>query len=411
MSGGWEAAVALRHLRGRHHLGFISVVTWFSVLGIFLGTAALILVLAVMSGFESEVQGRIVGLDAHLRVRSWHERGIADHEALAQRLSGLPHLREIHPYVLDKGMLRFRGESEGAVIRGSTPEGLATVLQRPESLLEGSPVVEAREEDGLPGILVGRYLAAGLGVVTGDTLLLLSPTGIVSTYSQPLVRRFQVSGIFELGIYEFDDAIAFISLAEAQSIFRMGSLVTGLEIRLDNVERAGAAKNWLMERLDYPLAAWTWYDMHKNLFSMMKLEKWMMFIMLSLIVLVAAFNIISVLTMVTMERRREIGILKALGADPAAIRRIFVREGLLLGGTGTLLGAALGLFICWLQIRFKLLSLPPDVYFISTFPVELRWPDVVTVVLSALVISLLATLYPAWRASNLHPVEVIRHEG
>jgi lipoprotein-releasing system permease protein len=411
MRPGWEWTVALRHLRGRHHLGFISVVTWFSVLGIFLGTAALILVLAVMSGFESEVQGRIIGLDAHLRVRSWHDRGIAGHEELAARLSSLPHLKEMQPYVLDKGMLRFQGESEGAVIRGSTSQGLATVLQRPEAIIDGVASVDPAGAGGLPGILVGRYLGAGLGVIPGDTLLLLSPTGIVSSFSQPMVRRFQVRGIFELGIYEFDDAIAFIDLAEAQSLFRMGPLVTGLEIRLDDVERAGEAKEWLTERLEYPLAAWTWYDMHKNLFSMMKLEKWMMFIMLSLIVLVAAFNIISVLTMVTMERRREIGILKALGADPASIRRIFMREGLLLGATGTLLGALLGLFICWLQIRFKLLSLPPDVYFISTFPVELRWPDILAVVGSALLISLLATLYPAWRAAGLHPVEVIRHEG
>jgi lipoprotein-releasing system permease protein len=411
MARRWEWAVALRHLRGRHHLGFISVVTWFSVLGIFLGTAALILVLAVMSGFESEVQGRIIGLDAHLRVRSWHDRGIAGHEALQARLAELPHLKEMQPYILDKGMLRFRGESEGAVIRGGTAQGLATVLERPQSIVEGVGSTDPLTPGGLPGILVGRYLGASLGVVAGDTLLVLSPTGIVSTFSQPVVRRFVVRGVFELGIYEFDDAIAFIDLAQAQSLFRMPGEVTGLEIRLDDVERAGEAKEWLMARLEMPLGAWTWYDMHKNLFSMMKLEKWMMFVMLSLIVLVAAFNIISVLTMVTMERRREIGILKALGADPAAIRRIFVREGLLLGATGTLLGAALGLLICWVQLRFKILSLPPDVYFISTFPVELRWPDLLEVVGSALLISLLATLYPAWRAAGLHPVEVIRHEG
>jgi lipoprotein-releasing system permease protein len=408
---GWEWAVALRHLRGRHHIGFISVVTWFSVAGIFLGTAALILVLAVMSGFESEVQGRIIGLDAHLRIRSWQDRGIGGHEALMRELRDMPHLKELQPYVLDKGMLRFQGNSEGAVIRGGTAEGLATVLGRPGSIVEGVGTVRKLSADGLPGMLVGRYLASNLGVVPGDTLLLLSPTGVVSSFSQPLVRRFLVRGVFELGIYEFDDAIAFVDLQEAQDLFRLGGRVTGLEVRLDDVEKAPEAKAWLDGKLQFPLGAWTWYDMHKNLFSMMKLEKWMMFIMLSLIVLVAAFNIISVLTMVTMERRREIGILKAMGADPAAIRRIFVREGLILGGSGTLLGAALGLFICWLQIRFKLLSLPPDVYFISTFPVELRWPDILMVVGSALLISLLATLYPAWRASGLHPVEVIRHDG
>lgn len=411
MKLGWEWRVALRHLRGRHHLGFISVVTWFSVAGIFLGTAALILVLAVMSGFESEVQGRIIGLDAHLRIRSWQDRGIRDYQSLTRQLQGIPHLKELQPYVLDKGMLRFQGNSEGAVIRGGTPQGIATVLARPGSILQGEGQVQATAPGGLPGILVGRYLGESLGVVPGDTLLLLSPTGVVSSFSQPLVRRFLVRGIFELGIYEFDDAIAFVDLAEAQSLFRLGGQVTGLEVRLDDVERAPEAKAWLDGQLDFPLGAWTWYDMHKNLFSMMKLEKWMMFIMLSLIVLVAAFNIISVLTMVTMERRREIGILKAMGAEPGAIRRIFMLEGVILGGSGTLLGAALGLFICWLQIRFKLLSLPPDVYFISTFPVEIRWPDVLMVVGSALLLSLLATLYPAWRASGLHPVEVIRHEG
>jgi len=411
MAAGWEWAVALRHLRGRHHLGFISVVTWFSVLGIFLGTAALIIVLAVMSGFESEVQGRIIGLDAHLRIRSLYDRGIPRHEALMESLRALPHLRDLQPYVLDKGMLRYRAESEGAVVRGCTAQGLSAVLDRPESIRLGEASVAPLTEGGLPGILVGYFLGESLGVLPGDTLLLLSPTGMVSSLSQPVVRRFIVRGIFELGIYEFDDAIAFIDLAVAQSIFRLGDQVTGLELRLDDVDRADEAKAWIGARLPQPLLAMTWNDMHKNLFSMMKLEKWMMFVMLSLIVLVAAFNIVSVLTMVTMERRREIGILKALGADPASIRRIFVREGLLLGATGTMLGALLGILVCWIQLRFKVLSLPPDVYFISTFPVDLRWHDIAMVVGSALLISLLATLYPAWRASGLHPVEVIRHEG
>jgi len=405
----WEAAVALRHLRSRHRMGFISVVTWFSVAGIVIGTAALIIVLAVMSGFESEVRGRIVGLDAHLRVRAFHDRGVEQPDSLVARLRGLEHVVAVDPYVIEKGMLRHRGASEGAVIRGVEPAGLERVIEDGRRLLAGDARLEA-EQGRLPGALPGRYLAASLGAVPGDTVLLLSPVGIVSAFSQPVVRRFEVSGVFELGIYEFDDAIAFVDLAEAQSLFRLGSAVSGVELRLDDLDRAAEVKEAVLARVSYPLSAWTWFDMHKNLFSMMKLEKWMMFVMLSLIVLVAAFNIIATLTMMAMEKKREIGILKAMGADAGAIARIFVIEGLLLGGSGTLLGAALGGGICWLQIRYQLLSLPPDVYFISVFPVELQWGDALLITGSALAISLLATLYPAWRAARLHPVEAIRHE-
>jgi lipoprotein-releasing system permease protein len=406
----WETQVAIRHLRGRHRLGFISVAGWFSVLGVLIGTAALIIVLAVMSGFESEVRSRIIGLDAHLRLRSFHDRGIADWQALAAELDSLPNRTSTQPYIIEKGMLRHGGASEGAVIRGSTQAGLDEVLHDGECLLDGLGRFRAEGSD-LPGILLGRWLASSLNVLSGDTLLVLSPTGIVSAFSQPVVKRFRVTGIFELGIYEFDDAIAFVELKEAQSLFRMGDRVTGLEFRLASVEQAPAAKTWLMDRVMYPLSAFTWFDMHKNLFSMMKLEKWMMFIMLSLIVLVAAFNIISTLTMVTMERRREIGVLKAMGASTASIRRIFLKEGMLIGGTGTLLGTLLGSGICWLQLKYQLLELPPDVYFISVFPVELRALDILLIAISSLVISLLATLYPALRAAALHPVEAIRHEG
>jgi lipoprotein-releasing system permease protein len=406
----WEAAVAVRHLRSRHRMGFISVVTWFSVAGITIGTAALIIVLAVMSGFESEVRGRIVGLDAHVRVRSFHDRGVERPDSLIARLRDIPHVRQLTPYVIEKGMLRHRGASEGAVIRGVEAEGLDLVLEDGRRLLAGDDQLLSGD-GGLPGVLLGRYLAASLGAVPGDTVLVLSPVGIVSAFSQPVVKRFEVSGVFELGIYEFDDAIAFIDLAEAQALFRLGGNVSGLELRLDDLSRAEAVKTAVLERVRYPLSAWTWFDMHKNLFSMMKLEKWMMFIMLSLIVLVAAFNIIATLTMMAMEKKREIGILKAMGADSGAIARIFVVEGLLLGGSGTLLGSVLGAGICWLQIRFELLSLPPDVYFISVFPVELQWGDVGLITISALVISLLATLYPAWRAARLHPVEAIRHDS
>jgi lipoprotein-releasing system permease protein len=405
----WETQVAIRHLRSHHRSGFVSVVTWFSVLGISIGTAALIIVLAVMSGFESEVRGRIVGLDAHVRVRSFHDAGLIPTQSLIDTLAQCPKLKSMHPYILEKGMLRHRGMSEGVVVRGLGAGGLKEVLPESSQLLTGSLNLQS-EEQGLPGVLLGRYLAASLNAMPGDTLLLLSPAGIVSAFSQPLVRRFELRGIFEMGIFEFDDAMAFIGIDECASLFRMGERVTGFDVRLIEIDDASEAKAWLLEHLSYPHSAWTWYDLHKNLFSMMKLEKWMMFLMLSLIVLVAAFNIVATLTMTTMERRREIGILKAMGANSACIARVFITEGFLLGGSGTLAGVSLGSILCWLQMHFKVLSLPPDVYFISTFPVNLRGFDILVICVSALLISLAAALYPALRAAALHPVEAIRND-
>ncbi len=407
----WEVRVALRHLRSQHHLGFISVVTWFSVLGITIGTAALIIVLAVMSGFETEVRSRIIGLDAHLRIRSYHDQGMANPAAIMDTLRDIPQITGMAPYIIDKGMLRHGTHTEGVVIRGVDPSTMNSVMPLDEYLLAGNSEFSAEEEGGLPGLLLGRYLAAAVSAIPGDTLMLISPKGIVSAFSQPVVKRFVLRGIFEMGIYEFDDAIALIGLQEAQSLLRMGDRVSGIEVRLHHMEEAGRVKQDVMSRLDYPYAAWTWFEMHKNLFSMMKLEKWMMFIMLSLIVLVAAFNIISTLTMVTMEKRRGIGILKAMGADSRSIARIFVYEGLMLGVGGTLTGAIIGIGICAIQLRWQILRLPPDVYFISVFPVDLRWADILVIVAAALVISLVAAVYPARRAAALHPVEAIRHDN
>jgi lipoprotein-releasing system permease protein len=226
----------------------------------------------------------------------------------------------------------------------------------------------------------------------------------------PALRTFQVTGLFETGIYEFDDVFAYVSMKEAQRLFEMGDKVSGLEIKLDDMNNAAGVATKIREHLGYPYAAITWFDMNKNLFSWMQLEKWGMFIILSLIIMVAAFNIISTLIMIVLEKTKEIGILKSMGASSSGIMKIFMFEGLIGGVVGTVLGCIIGFVVCWAQEKFQFFSLPPDVYIISALPILMKARDFIFIALAALFLCFMATFYPARKASKLDPVEAIRYE-
>jgi lipoprotein-releasing system permease protein len=422
----YELFIARRYLKSRNKTGFINLITYISILGVAIGVAALIIVLSVMNGFESEVRSRIIGFDTHIRLRTYHDQGIDDYTEIMGRIRSIPHIIGMSPYILDKGMIRAGDRNDGVIVRGAEQKTVGDVSDLHKNIIYGRlelGMVETGEgERHLPGIVVGRFLADRLMIDIGDKVVLVSPTGVHSMFQMPPVKQFVVTGFFESGMYEYDNAYVYISLESAQELFRMGKRVSGIEIRLDDLYKASQVVEGIDKRLGFPYYALTWFDMRKNLFSWMQLEKWAMFIILCLIILVAAFNIISTLIMVVMEKTKEIGILKSMGATARSIMRIFLYEGIVVGVVGTFFGLVIGFGLCfWQENGDKIIlplinkplptiKLPGDVYFISILPVKMQVSDFVSIGIAAILICLLAAIYPARKASKLDPVEAIRYE-
>jgi lipoprotein-releasing system permease protein len=407
----YEYFIAKRYLRAKRQTGFISLITYISIGGVTIGVAALIIVLSVMNGFESEVRNRIIGADAHIRVETFHNEGVEDWENMRGRIEEVPHVVGVSPYITDKGMIRCGQEIEGVLVRGIDPATIGEVSDLPDNIVYGSLDLEAPADGSkLPGIVLGKYLADRLLAIKGDTVLVFSAAGFTSTLSQPLVKVFRVAGIFETGLFEFDDTIAYISISSAQKLFRTGDKVHGVEIKLDDMWAAQDVKNVLEATLGYPYYLRTWIEMRRNLFSWMKVEKWVWFILLSLIIMVAAFNVISTLIMVVLEKKKEIGILKSMGATAKGISKIFTIQGLIVGVIGAVLGTILGWVICYIQIKYKVFGLPADIYFLDWLPVRMQWFDFVAIDVVAVLLSYLAAVYPARKAAKLDPVEAIRYE-
>lgn len=432
----FELFVANRYLRSKRRTGFISLITYISVLGIMIGVAALVIVLSVTNGFETEVRERIINVDAHIKVTKFSDAELDDYQAVADKLRSIEHVIGVSPYIQDKGMLRFGKSIEGVFFKGIDESSVDQVSdlrntlvagelrvdpvqgrsQAPDTLLiekrvkpEMTPLFSDVDPD-MPGIILGSQLSFRLNAVVGDVIIAISPSGMTGMFSSPQVERLVVTGVFETGLYEYDDAYCYISISTAQKLFLLEDAASGIELKLDNVDRASKVKNLIDEKLRYPFYARTWHDMHITLFRWMKIEKWLYTLLLSLIILVAAFNIVSSQIMMVLEKRREIGILRAIGTTRKQIMRIFMLEGLIIGITGTLLGDLLGYGLCWAQVKYRFFALPGDVYFLSALPVKMEFFDFVLITFVSLALTLLATVYPARRAGSLDPVETIRYE-
>ncbi|MFQ5649637.1 MAG: lipoprotein-releasing ABC transporter permease subunit [bacterium] len=410
----YELFIANRYLKSKRKTGFISLITYISILGVMIGVAALIIVLSIMNGFESEVRSRIIGFGAHIELRTFHNQGVENHAAILGKIDHVDHISGISPYIEEKALIISKNKS-GLAVKGVDLETLGRVSDIQENVNYGMFELGTIKSDGqksYPGIVLGTYLADRLNVDIGDKVQIMSPTNIgpLLLNSMPNLRTFRVSGFFETGIYEFDDLFAYISLKEAQRLFDMKKKVTGLEIKLDDLNYADEVSARIDNILGYPYTTVTWFEMNKNLFSWMQIEKWGMFIILSLIIMVAAFNIVSTLIMMVLEKTREIGILKSMGATSSGIMKIFILEGLIGGVIGTVIGCLLGYVLCWLQLKYELVSLPADVYIISALPVQMKGLDFFLIALVAILLCYGAAVYPALRASKLEPVEAIRYE-
>jgi lipoprotein-releasing system permease protein len=407
----FEFFIAKRYLKSKRKTKFVSVITLISVGGVLIGVTALDFILSMMNGFEKEVRSRIIGTTAHISVFAAYNEGIDNYEELASRIKETKHVVDVAPYIYYKAAIASKTGSDGIVVRGidSQKERLVTDIER--NLKLGSLDLE-QEGDEPPGIMLGATLADRLGVELGDNVVLFSlkEGSLTAGWSTPKATKLKVKGIFETGMYEYDASLAYIGLPTAQKLFNLGNRVTGLQIKLDNLYQAEKVAKELESKLGPHYYALDWMHMHKNLFSWMTLEKYAMFIVLSLIVAVAAFNIISTLIMVVIEKRKDIGILKSMGCTNTSIMKIFMFEGLVVGTVGIILGSAFGYLLCWIQKTFNLISLPPEIYFINSLPVDMRPLDFILVAFAALVLTFLATVYPARRASQLSPVDAIRYE-
>jgi lipoprotein-releasing system permease protein len=406
-----ERFIANRYLVSRHKINFISVISFISIAGITLGVAALIVVLSVFNGFSSLVTSFLMNFDPHLRV----EIVAADFnkEETENILGQTPDLQVASAYISGKVLAYRRNHSQIVNLKGITEKSAEGIYDLRNNTVLGRPDL-GEDRSGMQRIIIGLRLADMLQVITGDTLTLISPAGIesaITLFSMPMMRSYLVSGIFSSNNNEYDESFIFCSLNEVQSLLGYEDSYQGYEIRLNNMNNTNRARDFLNERLDNSVfVVNTWFDFHRELYSVMQMERWAAYIILSLIILVATFNILGSLSMSVIEKRRDIGILRSIGVEEKSILRIFMFEGLLIGIIGTAAGALLGYLVAFLQIQYNIYPLDPTQYKIDSLPLELRLSDFFFVAGMAMLLSFLASLYPARRAAKVNPVEAIKWE-
>lgn len=423
MKKSFELFVARRYLTAKGKDTFLSVITLISIGGVVLGVMALVVVISVMNGFEIDLREKILGTTAHITVLHVGREGVTDYPALAAEIDRVEGVEAVAPFVFVEGILSSKHDSIGAVIRGVDMASHREISTIEGKIVEGTmdfdvaknSTLEAELGGYVPpedGIVLGIELARNLGVDLNDTVTLISPQVIWNPLAPvpPKMKNFRVVGIFDVGMYEFDSSLAYIDLETAQEFLAIPHKVNGLEVRVADVFDAPAVSARINDAVGLPYFARDWTVTHEQLWTMLALEKHTMFVILTLIILVAAFNILSTLIMIVIEKTGEIGILKAMGATNGAIVRIFLLNGLIIGTVGMALGLVAGLGLCRILQKYQFVELPAEIYALRTLPVVVQPLDIALICVMALAISVAATIYPAWRAARLEPVEAIQHE-
>ncbi len=413
----YELFIGLRYTRAKRKNHFISFISLTSMVGIALGVAALIIVLSVMNGFQSELRSRILGVASHIEITGNTNR-LSDWEDVARQVDELPNTQANAPYVMAQGMLSYGQAVQGALVRGILPSEEDKVADLGKNMQVGEL---SDLQAGEFNIILGADLARSIGVNVGEKVVLMAPQGqFTPTGVVPRIKQFKVVGLFQIGMYEYDAGLALIHMRDAAKLYRMGDKVSGLRLKIDDLFDAPAMTAELNGILTpfggYYITDWT--QQHANFFKAVQLEKRVMFIILTLIVAVAAFNIVSTLVMAVTDKRADIAIMRTLGASPASIMKIFIVQGALIGIIGTILGALFGIVIAmnidtiipFIENLFQVQFLAKDVYYISELPSKLVWSDVVTIVVVSIILSLLAPLYPSYKASQINPAEALRYE-
>ncbi|MDD5196229.1 MAG: ABC transporter permease [Candidatus Omnitrophota bacterium] len=393
-----ELMISWRYLLTRRKEKFISLISIISILGIAIGVMALIVVIAVMSGFDKDLHDKVIGNYAHINLMGFKAIDNNEYENISRIVRANTQVKGISPYIQGQVLLKESNRYFAVGLRGIVPSEQSQVTKLKEYLVAGS-----LENLAAGGIIIGKELAAYLGLGLNSNLTLQSPLGKQYT--------LKIAGIFNSGMYDYDLNLVFTNLKSSQDIFGMPDQISAVAIKLDNPDLAPAVRKDLAAALRFNYTLKTWMEANQNFFAALALEKLTMFIILTLIILVASFNIISTLIVMVVEKTKDIGILRALGMSAFSIRKIFIYQGLIIGALGTLLGGLGGALLCFLLKKYQFIKLPQDIYYIDRLPVAIQvWPDIVLIIMSALVIILVATIYPASRASGLKPVEALRYE-
>ncbi|MGH9255225.1 MAG: FtsX-like permease family protein [Vicinamibacterales bacterium] len=405
----FELFIALRYLLARRKQAFISLISLISTIGVAVGVMALVIALALMTGLQGELRDRILGSTAHVYV--WKAGGIQDYRAEVDKLRRVEGVIGAGPAILGKALISSERADAFISLKGVDPTLEPNVTDIQRAMLRGRlDELSPATEDALPGVLLGRNLAEQLGIDVGDTATLLTPQGTLSPMGMiPRTRRVRVAGIYALGLYEFDAAYGFVSLEFAERLLGKGAPDL-IELRVADIDEAPSISETVVRDLGSDYVSQDWADMNQALFSALWLEKMAISITIGLIVMVAALNIVASLILLVMEKSRDIAILKTMGTSSQRVMRIFMLQGLVIGIVGTSVGAACGLALCWVLDRYRLIQIPMDVYQVSYVPFVVQPFDFVLVVVSAILICFLATLYPSRQASRLDPVQALRFE-